>query len=323
MEIHADSLVRAVDERRTELAEFARALVRIPTVNPPGENYLECARLLGQRLKTSGFEVEYLRAEGAPGDSDDYPRWNIVARREGALPGPTVHFNSHLDVVPVGAGWSEDPFGGRLDGERLYGRGACDMKGGLASSVIAAEAFLATHPRFPGAIEVSGTSDEETGGYGGVAWLAERGILAAPRVDYAIIPEPLGNGRICLGHRGCVWAEIDTKGRIAHGCMPDLGECAVRRMGMVLSAIETELFPALAGRITHHPVIPPEARRSSMNINALHGGQPGGTEGFLASCVPDTCQLTVDRRFHEPETVESVLEELRAIALQVGEEEQF
>ena len=323
MEINADSLVRAVEERRTELAEFAQALVRVPTVNPPGQNYLECARLLGQRLQKSGFEVEYLRAEGAPGDSDDYPRWNLVSRREGALPGPTVHFNSHLDVVPVGAGWSEDPFGGRMEGERIYGRGTCDMKGGLASSVIAAEAFLATYPRFPGAIEVSGTADEETGGYGGVAWLAERGILASPHIDYAIIPEPLGNRRICLGHRGCVWAELETRGRIAHGCMPDLGECAVRHMGAVLSALEKRLFPDLASRITHHPVIPPEARRSSMNINALHGGQPEGTAGFLASCVPDSCQLTVDRRFHEPETVESVLDELHTIVQHAAEKGNF
>ena len=323
MKLRAEALIRSVEERTNEIAEFARSLVRIPTVNPPGENYLECAQLLGDRLSGSGFQVEYLRAEGAPGDTDRHPRWNVVARREGDRPGPTVHFNSHIDVVPVGEGWSEDPFAGRMDNGRLYGRGACDMKGGLAASVIAAEAFLATHPRFPGAIEISGTVDEETGGFGGVAWLAARGILATPRIDYAIIPEPLGNSRICLGHRGCVWAEIETRGRIAHGCMPDLGECAVRRMGAVLGALEARLYPALADRITSHPVIPPEAKRSSMNINALHGGQPGGAEGFLASCVPDVCQLTIDRRFHDPETVETVLEELRTVVREVADDEDF
>ena len=323
MKSNAESLQQAVKDRQQDLASLAQELVRIPTVNPPGNNYLECVRLIGERLRRSGFEVEYLRAVGTPGDSDRHPRWNVVARREGSRPGPTVHFNSHVDVVPVGTGWSEDPFGGRLEGERLFGRGACDMKGGLAASVIAAEAFLATLPRFPGAIEISGTADEETGGYGGVAWLAERGILASPRVDYAIIPEPLGNGRICLGHRGCVWAEIETRGRIAHGCMPDFGECAVRHMGAILDALENRLFPALTDRITHHPVIPPTAQRSSMNINALHGGQPGGTDGFLASCVPDSCRLTVDRRFHDPETVETVLDELRTLVCEVANQRKF
>ncbi len=307
----SENLRRAVEERRSELADFARALVRIPTVNPPGENYVACAELLGKRLRRSGFDVRYLRATGTPGDTERYPRTNVVARREGARPGPTVHFNSHLDVVPVGDGWSEDPFAGRLDGDRLYGRGACDMKGGLAASVIAVEAFLSLCDDYPGAIEISGTADEETGGYGGVAWLAEQGILAAPRVDYAIIPEPLGNRRICLGHRGCVWAEIRTRGRIAHGCMPDLGECAIRHMGAVLDALESRLLPALAERETRHPVIPPAARRSSLNLNAVHGGQEDGAEGFLASCVADSCRLTVDRRFHEPETVDGVLAELR------------
>ncbi len=323
MTTHAEALQLAVQDRQQDLASFAQALVRIPTVNPPGNNYLECVRLVGERLRRSAFEVEYLRAEGTPGDSDRFPRWNVVARREGSRPGPTVHFNSHVDVVPVGTGWTESPFGGRLEGGRLFGRGACDMKGGLAASVIAAEAFLATHPRFPGAIEISGTADEETGGYGGVAWLAERGILASPRVQFAIIPEPLGNNRICLGHRGCVWAEIETRGRIAHGCMPDLGECAVRHMGTILGAFENDLYPALANRITHHPVIPPAARRSSMNINALHGGQPDGAEGFLSSCVPDSCRLTVDRRFHDPETVESVLGELRTLVNQAAQEGNF
>ena len=72
-------------------------------------------------------------------------------------------------MVEVGAGWTKDPFGGELDGGKIYGRGACDMKGGLAASIIAAEAFLETHSDFAGAIEISGTADEESGGYGGVA----------------------------------------------------------------------------------------------------------------------------------------------------------
>ncbi|TIT02050.1 MAG: M20/M25/M40 family metallo-hydrolase, partial [Mesorhizobium sp.] len=117
-------------------------LIRFPTVNPPGEAYRPCAEFLGERLKKLGFETEFIRAEGAPGDSDRYPRVNVVARLDGRSPGPCVHFNSHIDVVEAGDGWAVDPFAGVVKDGRVYGRGACDMKGGLAASVIAVEAFM-------------------------------------------------------------------------------------------------------------------------------------------------------------------------------------
>ena len=316
----SEQLLLCVEARQDDLVSLTRDLIRIPTVNPPGENYHECARFLGDRLAARGFEVTYYRAEGTPGDSDRYPRFNVVARREGRMPGPCVHFNSHIDVVPVGAGWSVDPFAGEIRDGRVYGRGSCDMKGGLAASVIAVEALLEARPDFPGVIEISGTADEETGGYGGVAWLAEQGILARPRVDHVIIPEPLGKDRICLGHRGCWWGELDVRGHIAHGSMPFLGDCAVRHMGAVLHAMETELYPALAGRQTAHPVIPEGAKTSTMNINALHGGQADGADGFLASCVPDSCRLTVDRRYHDPECAETVAGEIRELVARVAAE---
>ena len=96
--------------------------------------------------------------------------------------------------------------------------------------------------------------DEESGGFGGVAYLARQGFFSKPRVDHVIIPEPLNKDRICLGHRGVWWAEIETHGHIAHGSMPFLGDCAVRHMGAVLSAFEDKLYPALAEKRTDMPV---------------------------------------------------------------------
>jgi hypothetical protein len=118
-------------------------------------HYRDICEYLAARLAPVGLHGRLCARQGAPGDSEAYPRWNLVARREGTRPGDCVHFNSHHDVVEVGHGWTRDPFGGEVEGDRVYGRGACDMKGGLAASIIAAEAFLAVHPDFAGAIEIS------------------------------------------------------------------------------------------------------------------------------------------------------------------------
>lgn len=311
-----DRLLHEVDARRDDLVALTQALIRIPTLNPPGRNYREICDMLGARLAAKGFEVALVRAKGAPADSDTYPRWNVVARYDGGRPGECVHFNSHHDVVEPGNGWTVDPFGGELRDGRVYGRGACDMKGGLAASVIAAEAFIAAHPEFAGAIEISATADEESGGYGGVAYLAEQGYFAPDRVQHVIIPEPLNKDRICLGHRGVWWAEIETHGRIAHGSMPFLGDCAVRHMGAVLAEMEETLFPLLAGKRTAMPVVPEGARSSTLNINAIHGGepvQPEGYDGLPAPCVPDRCRITIDRRFLIEEDPAEVKAEITAL----------
>ncbi|MBD3818864.1 MAG: M20/M25/M40 family metallo-hydrolase [Brevundimonas diminuta] len=160
-----------IDGRTDELVALTQDLIRFPTINPPGEAYRPCAEYIGERLKKRGFTVEYVRGEGSPGDSDQYPRTNVIARWTGSEPGPCVHFNSHIDVVEVGAGWTVDPFGGEVKDGRVYGRGACDMKGGLAASIIAVEALIDSGLPLPGALEISGTVDEESGGYGGVAYL--------------------------------------------------------------------------------------------------------------------------------------------------------
>ena len=231
-------LFAQIDARRAALIGLTQSLIRIPTLNPPGLNYLEICEFLAGYLQNAGFTVQLLRATGAIADSDEYPRWNLLARREGTRPGDCVHFNGHHDVVTVGHGWTTDPFGGEVKDGRIYGRGACDMKGGIATAIIAAEAFIATYPDFGGAIEISATADEESGGYGGVAWLAEQGYFSPDRVQHVIIPEPLNKDRICLGHRGVWWAEIETKGRIAHGSMPFLGDSAIRHMGAVLAEMD-------------------------------------------------------------------------------------
>ncbi|MEZ5772627.1 MAG: acetylornithine deacetylase/succinyl-diaminopimelate desuccinylase family protein [Defluviimonas denitrificans] len=311
-----DRIIAGIGARRADLVALTQDLIRIPTLNPPGRNYLEICEYLADRLGRQGFTVDLIRAEGAPGDSPAHPRWNMVARKEGARHGDCVHFNSHHDVVEVGHGWTRDPFGAEVEGDRIYGRGSCDMKGGLAASIIAAEAFIAACPDFRGAIEISATADEETGGYGGVAYLAEQGRFDPARVQHVIIPEPLHKDRICLGHRGVWWAEIETKGRIAHGSMPFLGDSAIRHMGAVLEEMERTLFPLLATKRTAMPVIPEGAKQSTLNINSIHGGEKEQEEdytGLPAPCVPDRCRIVIDRRYLIEEDLAEVKREVTAL----------
>lgn len=316
-----DALQARIEAKRDDLIALTQDLVRIPTLNPPGENYREICGYLAERLGARGFEIQMIRGEGTPGDSKRYPRWNVIARREGPKPGECVHFNSHIDVVEVGQGWTTDPFGGALIDGKIYGRGTCDMKGGLAASIIAAEAFLEEFSDWHGSIEISGTADEETGGYGGVAYLAEHGHYA--HVNHVIIPEPLQKDRICLGHRGVWWAEIETHGEIAHGSMPFLGDCAVRHMGAVMREMEDTLYPALAQKRTDMPVVPEGAKQSTMNINSFHGGQAEPAPDFTglpSACVPDSARMIIDRRFLIEEDLDDVRREVRDVLEKVASE---
>ena len=290
-----DRVLHEVERATDELVDFTAGMIRIPTINPPGEHYEDCARYIGDRLASLGFETEYIAAEGRPEHTRQHPRVNVVGTRHGVRPRPTVHLNGHFDVVPVGQGWTVDPFAGLVREGRVYGRGACDMKAGIAAAAYAAEAIRRAGVAVPGTIEVSGTVDEESGGFAGVAYLAEQGRLSSLRTDYCIIPEPFSPDRVCIGHRGVYWFEVAARGHIAHGSMPFLGVNAIEGMGALLHIIQDELQPVLAARRTDVPVVPEGARHATLNINGIFGGQP--VDGIQSPCVADLCRAVFDRRF--------------------------
>src|SRR5262245_5903734 len=269
-----DRIVAEVDAATDEIVAFTQDLVRIPTVNPPGDHYESCAAFLGDDLSRRGYDVEYIVATGRPEHTRQYPRVNVVGSRRGSHGGPVVHLNGHFDVVPAGEGWTVDPFGGVVRDGRIYGRGVCDMKAGIAAAVFAMEAIARAGIELAGAVEISGTVDEESGGFAGVAHLARVGRLAASRTDFVIIPEPLNVDRICIGHRGVYWFELTTRGRIAHGSMPFLGISAIDGMNDVVAAIQRDLKPRLAERLSSMPIVPDEARHATINVNGIDGGQP-------------------------------------------------
>jgi succinyl-diaminopimelate desuccinylase len=306
-----DRVLAAVDAAADEIVDFTAALIRIPTVNPPGDAYPDCARLIGDTLTRCGFDVDYIVPDGRPEHTAAHPRVNVVGLTRGRHERPAVHLNGHLDVVPAGEEWTVDPFGGVVRNGRIYGRGACDMKAGIAASVFAAEAIRRSGIELNGSVEISGTVDEESGGFAGAAWLAEQGRLTRDRIDHVIIPEPLNVDRIGIGHRGAYWFEVETRGRMAHGSMPFLGVSAIEHMGLVLDAIRTELMPALASRTTSVPVVPEAARHATININGVTGGQP--VDGLQTPCVADVCRAVFDRRFLLEEGFEATRAEIQAL----------
>ena len=311
-----DRVLATVDDCADEIVDFTSALIRVPTVNPPGDAYPECAQLIGTRLKSCGFEVEYINAEGRPEHTRAHPRVNVVGRRRGRAERPCMHLNGHFDVVPAGSGWTIDPFAGVVRDGRIYGRGSCDMKAGLAAAVYAAEAVRRAGITLSGGLEISGTVDEESGGFAGVAYLAEHHRLTSERVDYVIIPEPLNVDRVCTGHRGVYWFELETRGRTAHGSMPFLGVSAIDHMAIVLERMRRELLPALAARTTAVPVVPDAARHATLNVNGISGGQP--VAGIQTPCVADVCRTVFDRRFLLEEGFDHAKAEIAALLQRIA-----
>ncbi len=311
-----DRVLAAVDAAADEIVDFTAALIRMPTVNPPGDAYPDCARLLGDKLTECGFDVDYIVPDGRPEHTAAHPRVNVVGLIRGRHERPAVHLNGHLDVVPPGEGWTVDPFGGGVANGRIHGRGASDMKGGIAAAVFAAEAIRRSGVELNGSLEISGTVDEESGGFAGAAWLAGQGRLTNERIDYVIIPEPLNVDRIGIGHRGAYWFEVETRGRMAHGSMPFLGVSAIAQMELVLDEMRRQLLPALAARTTAVPVVPDAARHATINVNGIVGGQP--VDGMQTPCVADTCRAVFDRRFLLEEGFDATKAEIQSLLERVA-----
>jgi len=299
-------VLQHVDRLAPEIVSLTQALVRIPTINPPGDSYADCANLIARTLRELDYEVEVMPAEGMPEHTQQYPRLNVIGTLKSG--DPTLHFNGHYDVVPPGAGWTLDPFAAEIKDGSIFGRGSADQKAGIAASIFAIEAIRKADIQLKGTIEQSATPDEESGGFAGVAWLCDVGRLARGRQQYVVITEPLNPERVAIGHRGVHWFELTTFGRVGHGSMPTLAENAAEQMARLIRAIDSDFKPRLASRLSDAPVEPPDACRPSISLNALHAGQPLGV--WQSPCVPDRCTAVFDRRFIHEERFDAVKAEL-------------
>jgi succinyl-diaminopimelate desuccinylase len=299
-------ILDAVDELAPRLVDLLQELIRIPTVNPPGDGYEEFCAAFGEVLDGLGYATEVVRVpadrldELAP-QGGGRPRPSLLATLESGRPGPVVHLNGHYDVVPVGNDWTRDPFGGELDDGWIYGRGAADMKSGLAAQVIAVEALRRVE--WGGRIVHSAVPDEETVGVenAGTGFLVEQGLVEA---DAVIITEPFGPDGVGIGHKGAIWGEITVFGKQAHGSSPRLGVNAIEEMARYLARIDAELRPLLEERVTTLGVTPPEPR-STLSFDTIRGGA-------ATNIVPDRCTITFNRRLLPGEDLPTARRELLA-----------
>jgi len=228
-----------------ELVRLTQELVRIPSVYRPEEaagNEERAARFVADYLERAGFEVR--TEEVTPG------RPNVWAVWEGDLPGKTLLFEAHTDVVTEGAAeeWEHPPFAAERAGGRVYGRGACDTKGNLAAAVLAARAIKDSGISYPGRIVLCHPVDEE-GMMAGIKAFIEGGHAA--EVDAAVICEPEEN-RICVEQKGAMRVEITVRGKMAHGAMPLSGVNPVTRAARFVVAVE-ELEREEVERHGEHP----------------------------------------------------------------------
>lgn len=307
---HIAAIQHSAEAVLDEAITFLQGLIRIPTVNPPGNAYPECARYIGEHLQKLGYAIEYLPltdaevAELAPYGAG-LPRTNVIGRLNGTQTEPVMHFNGHMDVVPVSPGWSTDPFGGEVRDGRIYGRGASDMKGGLAAQVYAIEAIRRAGLHLQGTVEQSGVVDEESTGNrnAGMGYLVERGYIHPDKTNYVVITEPLNADNICLGHRGAIWGEITFFGRPSHGSTPERGVNAIEHMADFISEANRELLPRLRQRINSVPVVPPGASAASLAFNTIAGGTN-------VNSVPDRCTVAFDRRLVMDEQLTEARQEM-------------
>ena len=303
------SLSTYIDRHSRDLLTHLRELVRIPTVNPPGAHYQAIAAHLGRQLKRQGLETRLFPIPAAtlkktlPPEQLAYPRTNVLGRLQSPGARRTLHFNAHYDVVPVSGAWRHgDAFSGAVTGGWIYGRGTADMKGSIASLLMALQALRATRTPPLLNIEVSFTADEETDSLLGTGWMVRHGGL---RPDYAIVMEGGEGDAVCCGHNGVVWLEVTVHGRAAHGSSPHRGINALEKMSALVLALGAHKRE-LARRV----FVTPEGKKMIPTLNI--GGVFAGGEGTKINTVPAQASFSIDRRVLPIESHTGAERDLRA-----------
>jgi acetylornithine deacetylase/succinyl-diaminopimelate desuccinylase family protein len=275
-------LIAAIDPG--EVAELVSELVKQPSPNPPGAEE-EVARQLADACRERGLDVRF--DEAAPG------RPNVHASV--GPPGPVgLLLLGHTDTVPPGEGWTRDPYGGVIEDGRVWGRGATDMKGGIAAAVIAMAALARQGVELGGPVMLAALVDEEESGLGVRTMLERGGVEAAG----AIVAEPTGLQTI-VACRGNCYVDVEVRGRSAHAGSPHAGRNAIYGATRVIDGVQ-RLDAELAAE-THSLL-----GAGSWSVGMVRGGT--GT-----AMVPDRCRISIDRRLLPGQTGDGARDEIEAL----------
>ena len=298
-----------IDQNASGLLSRLQKLIGISTVNPPGENYEEITAGLTRDLAALGLKAQRfpiptaLLKKSLPAAQHGFPRYNVLGKLAVRGAKKTLHFNAHYDVVPVSGAWKHGcPFSGTVDRGWIYGRGTADMKGSIASLLMALEALKATGTAPKMNIEVSFTADEETDSALGTGWLVEHAPI---KPDYAVVMEGGEGPAVCCGHNGVVWLEVTVHGKAAHGSTPERGINALEKMAALVLGLE-----AHKKELARRKFKTPEGKIMVPTINV--GGVFGCGEGAKINTVPATATFTIDRRVLAIENHLAAEKELRA-----------
>jgi len=294
-----EDLGRWIDAHHAEQIEFLRAIVRVPSDTPPGDN-APAAEKAADLLSAMGFAVErhpvppdFLRAYGMKSAT------NLIVRERFGSGGPVVALNAHGDVVPPGEGWTKPAYDGLIENERMYGRGVAVSKSDIATYTYALAALRAqaqAGARLNGAVELHFTYDEELGGLAGPGFLLDQGLT---KPDYAIAAS--FSYAVVTAHNGCLQLEVTVHGKSGHGAMPETGRDAFRAGVVILDAIYAEA-DALKAKKSRAPGID----HPTMIVGLINGG-------INTNVVPDHLTFRLDRRMTPEENPAEVEARVRAL----------
>jgi succinyl-diaminopimelate desuccinylase len=290
-------LLEWLRQREEEMAALLAELVAIPTENPPGNNYRACADLLENRLRGAGLDCERVVAPNGKKDGGE----RLVSLLAGYGRGErTLYFHGHYDVVPA---QSPEQFQPVRKEHYLFGRGSCDMKGGIVAMLYAILALKECGAKLGGRIGLTLVPNEETGGEGGSAWLSALGRLGCGGIGM-LLAEPT-SGVVWNANRGAISLRVRVLGKSAHVGLQHRGENAFERMLQVVRRLQA-LKQEVEQRATNLNIGADQARQSILML----GGQSGGGTNF--NVVPEECWFTIDRRINPEENLDE--EKARLIA---------
>jgi succinyl-diaminopimelate desuccinylase len=302
---------------RGDVVELCSSLVNIPTPNPPGDGYEQFIQFLSQWFSKEQIKFEVTRVPEKelstllPKECHG-PRMFLEASIEGKKDGPILYFQGHYDTIPPAGNWTKSPFRAETDGERIWGLGASDMKGGLASMMMAMKAIASVGGPPKGKLIFLATPDEEYASGASIRYLFSRGKISG---DFAVVGEFSGVENVFVGMKGGIWGDLRIKGKAAHGSQPLKGINAFEKLARVMVEIEERFKPGLLTKKSSYRFIPPEYDSPTVMIGGILRGS-----NIARSAVPDMATASFDLRTIPEDRDHRLVDDFRNFLMSLKEE---